>query len=272
MILINAGTNDCRLNVDISNAGDRMRSLIESLINAPDMKDTLIVLSTLIPSEQKETKENRPAVNEQYRNLVTTMRGEGVSIVLADMDPPAPDAGNGWISYPDDFTGEDGVVDDTHPNDEGYAKMAAVWYDAIIDANTEGLIPEPAVASTSIGGGGTCEKSFGDGIYAGGLTQRGSGEDDGIYYHSSEGMGVVFSIYGDEDLIEKIFFARLFSRDKDDILIWDNSGGDVMYNTFQNTGGSTRMFEEISPTSVKDNCNPAGVHFIDINGEGILLI
>lgn len=30
-----------------------------------------------------------PTVNEQYRDLVTTMREEGVSIMLADMNPPS---------------------------------------------------------------------------------------------------------------------------------------------------------------------------------------
>ena len=78
-----------------------------------------------------------------------------------------------------DFTTGNGDVDDTHQNDYGYAKTASIWYDAITDAYADGLIPNPGLTGSSVGSR-TCEKSYRNGIYAGGLTQRGSGEDDGI--------------------------------------------------------------------------------------------
>ncbi|KAL3474615.1 SGNH hydrolase-type esterase domain-containing protein [Aspergillus californicus] len=138
VVLINAGTNDCRLEIDIPNAGQRMRSLISSLLDAPDMANTLIVLSTLLPSGNTVITRNTPAVNAQYRDLVQAMRKEGVSIVLADMNPE----GHSLISYPADFT-QDGVVDDTHPGDSGYAIMARVWYEAIVEAGGQGLLTQP---------------------------------------------------------------------------------------------------------------------------------
>ena len=138
MVLINAGTNDCRLNISISGASDRMRSLIESFLKAKDTQDTTIVLSTLIPSVQKKTEVNRPDVNRQYRSLANSMQKEGVRIVLADMDPETDDDNN-RLSYPEDYT-TDGVADDTHPNEQGYAKMANVWYKAILEASDRGFI------------------------------------------------------------------------------------------------------------------------------------
>ncbi|RDW72271.1 SGNH/GDSL hydrolase family protein [Aspergillus mulundensis] len=139
VVLINAGTNDCRLNNQISTAGDRMRSLIEGLLKAAgNGKEPLIVLSTLLPSGQKEIAKNTPSVNAQYRDLVKRMRKEGVSIILAEMNGKDP-----LIKYPKDYT-TGGKVDDTHPNDEGYRKMASIWYEAIVDAAESGLIREPA--------------------------------------------------------------------------------------------------------------------------------
>ncbi|KAL2799684.1 SGNH hydrolase-type esterase domain-containing protein [Aspergillus keveii] len=148
IVLINAGTNDCRLSIDIPNVGARMRSLIENILSAADMRDTLIVLSTLLPSGNADIARNTPAVNDQYRALVRTMRGQGTSIVLAEMS---------GLVYPEDFT-QGGQVDDTHPGDGGYAKMARIWHDAILDAARQGLIPRRA----SLNGGLSCDRRRGD--------------------------------------------------------------------------------------------------------------
>ncbi|KNG86106.1 hypothetical protein ANOM_004862 [Aspergillus nomiae NRRL 13137] len=85
VVLINAGTNDCRRNISIPGAGEH-----------------------------------------------------GVRIVLADMDPETDDDNN-RLSYPKDYT-TNGVADDTHPNEQGYAKMANVWYKAILEASDRGFI------------------------------------------------------------------------------------------------------------------------------------
>ncbi|KAL2820826.1 SGNH hydrolase-type esterase domain-containing protein [Aspergillus cavernicola] len=154
IVLINAGTNDCRRNIDIPNAGVRMRSLIETLISAEDMDNTLIVLSTLLPSGNRAISSRTPNVNNQYRRLVRTMRREGVSIVLADMDL---DGGSGRITYPEDYIAN-GVTDSTHPSDKGYEKMAAIWDGSIVDASHQGLLVRPAGVEASRGGG-NCENS-----------------------------------------------------------------------------------------------------------------
>jgi hypothetical protein len=197
-----------------------MRSLIESLVTAPDMANTTVVLSTLIPSGQENIEATRQSANTECRTLVETMRAENVSIILADMDPPAPSPDHNWLSYPDDY------ADPKHPNDSGYSKMASIWYEAVMKAAIQGIIPEPA--PVSISPTGTCDKSYGDGIYAGGHIQKGSGEDDGIYYHDSQFMGIYFSVrsgkgeaeeYKDDDELNLVF-ARLYTQKKDDLLIY----------------------------------------------------
>ena len=65
--------------------------------------------------------------------------------------------------------------------------MAAVFYKAINQAIAANKIAKAADFAT---GDPVCDKFAGTGVDAGGLTQRGSGHDDGIYYHDSEEMGV----------------------------------------------------------------------------------
>ncbi|KAF9883318.1 hypothetical protein FE257_003736 [Aspergillus nanangensis] len=152
VVLINAGTNDCRLGDHIPEVGNRMRKLINTLLDAEDA-----------------TEAHRNNGNAQYRDLVTAMRMDGVSIVLADMDP-FPELGPPrWLVYPDDYT-TNGVPDNIHPSDSGYRKMATVWNLAIEQAAREGLIKAPVKSESH---GQICDKDFGDGLYAGGLTQTG---------------------------------------------------------------------------------------------------
>ncbi|KKK12395.1 hypothetical protein ARAM_002323 [Aspergillus rambellii] len=145
VVLIEAGTNDCLLNDDIPKAGERMEELIHALIHATDMQQTAIVLATLLPSGNENIVKNRLSVNDQYRELVKALRKKnGISIVLADMDPPPPNGAHGWISYPTDFTAG-GKTDEIHPNDYGYEKMAVIWNKAITEAAaSQGFIVKTA--------------------------------------------------------------------------------------------------------------------------------
>ncbi|KAL6229273.1 SGNH hydrolase-type esterase domain-containing protein [Aspergillus navahoensis] len=235
-------------------AGDRMRNLIMSLVNSEDMANTLIVLSTLLPSLDANTAKYVPTVNEQYRNLVKTLSGEGVNIVLADLNPLEGHPNHGWMSLPGDFH-----KDGTHPNDEGYRKLAMLWYDAIEKANWNGLIPWPAPVDDLDNKG------------------AGSGEDDGIYHHDSESAVKIMSFWnrdkGAGDISHRIFFARLYVDSVDDIVIWDKLEGKVLYQVWVNSAGgdfsNEAGFSLAGHMDVHDSCNPAGVHWVDINGDGL---
>lgn len=241
-----------------------MSNLIQGLLDASGWDRTTIVLSTLTPSLDTTCEANRPSINEQYRSLVSAMQAEGKTVVIADMDPPSPDAGNGWMHYPDDYADTS-----VHPNDQGYTKMAYVWWTAINAASDKGFLQQPY--DLVLGVDNTCDKVAGGAVGAGGLTQRGSGEDDGIYYHSSAEKGIVLTISSAYDR-NQWFFARLFSRDRDDLVGWfDDSSGKVLYGTWRNTGDTANLFVKIADMDVGDNCIPRGVHFIDLNGTRILI-
>lgn len=110
-----------------------------------------------------------------------------------------------------------------HPNDEGHKRMAYVFYAAIRRALRDTTRPvKAAVPKTSEAKTG-CDKEFGNGEFSGGLTQHGWGEHDGTYTHNSERKDIVFTIESKWDR-DQWFFARLFSRDYDDLLGWYEVG------------------------------------------------
>lgn len=141
--------------------------------------------------------------------------------------------------------------------------MASVFYDAIMKAVSDDKIKNPAaMAKTGTTG---CDKTFGNDVYAGGLTQRGSGWDDGTYKHASEYGGLLFSVRSDWDR-DQWRFARLFTRNRDDLLGWfERSAGVHAYGVWKNNGNG--KFDKIADLDPDLFCNPRGVRFIDMNGE-----
>ncbi|KAJ5214936.1 hypothetical protein N7468_010615 [Penicillium chermesinum] len=261
VVLINAGTNDCLQSLDIPNAGARMKTLIDMLLDSGF--DTTVVLSTLIPCADSVGESHRGSVNSQYRDLVTQMQGEKKKVVLADMDPPQPSPANGWLDLSTDY------ADPIHPNDVGYSKMADVWYQAIHSAITAGYITNPGQSLTISSGSSSCEKKYGDGVYAGGLTQTGSGQDDGIYLHDSQSQGIVLTVESDYDR-GQYFFVRLYSRERDDFVGWyEREDGSQWYGVWRNTGDSSNRYVKVADMSVVIPCIPKGVNFVDINGDGL---
>lgn len=129
LVLINLGTNDASQDFQVSTAGERMKDLLEFIYE--ESPRATIILSTLLPNGVQKTVENVALINDMYRSLVTQLRSERKRIVLAEMqsaDGP---------KLPDDF------ADETHPNDEGYKKMAIIWHRAIVEADKAGFIQRP---------------------------------------------------------------------------------------------------------------------------------
>ncbi|KAJ5721280.1 uncharacterized protein N7483_009214 [Penicillium malachiteum] len=121
LILINAGTDDALQDHKISTTGDRMNSLLDLLFK--EIPGTTIILSTLLPN--KDVPDLVQDISEQYRELAAKRRDNGDRVVLAEM------------SY---FITTNELADATHPDDEGYKKMASVWWAAIKEALKEDMI------------------------------------------------------------------------------------------------------------------------------------
>ncbi|CAM1501215.1 Fc.00g103770.m01.CDS01 [Cosmosporella sp. VM-42] len=117
-------------------------------------------------------------------------------------------------------------------------------------------------------GGKNCEKSYGDGVCVG-VTQKGSGESDGIDKHTSEKKGIIPSFESDFDW-GQWFFARLYDRKRDDLLGWFNASDDsVIYGVWKNTGKSDDIFVKIQDLRMDDGCRIAGVNWNDVLGDGL---
>jgi lysophospholipase L1-like esterase len=111
IVLLMIGTNDIAQNDDLANAPKRLGALLDKLaMNAPD---ALIVLATLIPLNSSKAVET---YNAALPELVNKRAAAGMHIQLIDQ----------FKGFPTSELG-DGV----HPNQQGYKRMAGVWYAAI---------------------------------------------------------------------------------------------------------------------------------------------
>lgn len=126
--LINAGTNDCVRSIDIDNAGARMETMINELYEFGS--EATVVLSTLLVNGDSNAEANVLIVNEQLKQLVSDHQAAGHPIVLVDF-------------HGDDGLTLDDIQDGTHPTDEGYAKMAPFWFNALLDAESRGFLQAP---------------------------------------------------------------------------------------------------------------------------------
>lgn len=109
-----------------------MDSLLTELYDA--VPGTTIILSTLIPNGKKPVPIS--SISQQYRDLAAKRRAQNDSLVLAEMST---------------FIKSTQLVDGIHPTADGYEEMAAVWWAAIQEADTEGFLRAPASTATSNG-------------------------------------------------------------------------------------------------------------------------
>ncbi|KAH7325665.1 hypothetical protein B0I35DRAFT_347595, partial [Stachybotrys elegans] len=261
VVIIQAGTNNARGSVGVTTAGAAMKEMMWDIWNAPGMSDTCIFVVTLLWTDHHPGETNRLAMNDQYRTAVSELRGAPYNkcAYLADADPPRNSPGYDWIS-------RQHILDGIHPNDEGFRKMSWVIYSRIKKALEEGRIVAPT-GPVDKGAGRGCDKTYGNGIAAGGYTQRGSGLDDGKYRHASQGMGVVLTVDSDWDR-NQWRFARLYSRNRDDFVGWfEPSPGVHAFGIWKNFGNG--VFRKIADLHPDLYCIPRGLHFIDMNGDGL---
>ncbi|KAH9885170.1 carbohydrate esterase family 3 protein [Xylariomycetidae sp. FL2044] len=134
LVLINAGTNDCSKNLDIAKAGERMENLMNTVWDGSSK--ATIILSTLLVNANEKTQERVKDVNGQYQKLANRLQDDHKRVVLVDMQGP-------------DGPTKDELVDGTHPNDQGYIKMANVWMAGIKTASGKDFLQEPEAVKKS---------------------------------------------------------------------------------------------------------------------------
>lgn len=131
MVLINAGTNDIVRSINVTQAQDRLESIIDDLWSNVS-NETVIVVSTLLPIDNTVAEKNRAIVNPSYRRLVRQLQLKDKPVYLADMDPAI---GTGITL--------DDLVDGTHPGEHGAEVMADIFWAAIKKAASDGKIKDP---------------------------------------------------------------------------------------------------------------------------------
>jgi lysophospholipase L1-like esterase len=127
VILVNAGTNDCAQNRNVSSTGMRTESMLDDLFQMSPR--TTIILSSLIVNKNPAIEAHVLNVNQQFSAVAQKMRANGKALVFADM-------------HGDDGPQLSDLSDGTHPTDVGYAKMANIWYSALVAASDEGFLQQ----------------------------------------------------------------------------------------------------------------------------------
>ncbi|KAK7002217.1 SGNH hydrolase-type esterase domain-containing protein [Favolaschia claudopus] len=123
IVAIVAGTNDMKRDVDVADAPNRLKNLIQDVLDASS--ETVVVVSTLHPNADPPSEERILAFNAALPDLVQSFVDAGYPVVLVDS--------HAVIAIGD-------LVDGTHPNDAGYARMGKVFYDGIQEAYKKGWI------------------------------------------------------------------------------------------------------------------------------------
>ncbi|KAL5435439.1 hypothetical protein PMIN07_006470 [Paraphaeosphaeria minitans] len=275
LVLINAGTNDA-MRADqnggasfAQGAQGRMKLIIDDIFK--QVNDVTVVLSTLLPNGDAAANKHVGTINAGYRNLVSSYQSAGKKVQLADMN-------TGFIAASE-------LPDGTHPNDTGYKKMAAVWDQAFVTANSRGWIKDPINTGKpdDVYDCDTSPASFSEAT----LTQQGSGADDGTYAHASQGMGIVTSDSLHENSnaatkgqwVKNYHFAHLINdggdrgQETDELIRITDSIQPVADNgiplfSFKNNNGGT-FASSWTTFDPKMHCNNRGAHWGDVNNDGL---
>ncbi|KAF4995624.1 hypothetical protein FGRMN_5016 [Fusarium graminum] len=245
VVVMNLGTNDANQN-KVDGAGGRLEGLLNDLWGAEGMSRTYVVVSSVIRRTDAKAESNRKQINEQYKKLISRLKATGKPIAYVDIDIPVSELNS------------DGI----HPTDAGHKRMAIKFWYAIEWGHQSGLIYEASPMSKSTGN--TCDKQPGQAQY-GGVTQKGSGDSDGIYYHNSQEMGTIWSYTSEFDR-DQWFFTRLYGTQYDDIVGWWYADNVLTFATWKNNGGG--KFSKVSDLQTNLFCNPRGIWWVDINADG----
>ncbi|KAM0612186.1 hypothetical protein ACHAP0_006124 [Verticillium nonalfalfae] len=264
LYLINAGTNDASQDM-VAGAGERMKAMIDTIFSITP--DATVILSTLL--HHRDFQSRVVQINDQYRRLVKSYQGGDLEkpiakVFLAEMQ-------DDFLKFPQDFH------DPLHPNRGGFRKMAAVWVWAIDQVNGLNWLNAPKAAGFTDDEGKTmCKKEPGSELnhphgsevkllFAGDSTIR----DDGVYKQSSQERGVVWKNKVSNET--EMYWAHLIDsgllREQvlDELVLINHDTDKIDIHINRGDG----KFDAGVRTSVGHHCVNRGIHFGDVNGDGL---
>lgn len=128
IILLMAGTNDVIAKTNLTAAPDRLRSLIQQLVDA--CPDAAVLVSPIIPSADDDRQRQVDSYNTALTSVVDGFATRGLHVLEVSMPTTRAD-----------------LVDGIHPTDQGYLDMGDAWFEGINRAGEKGWIGEPVVTS-----------------------------------------------------------------------------------------------------------------------------
>lgn len=137
LFLINVGSNDCLQHWDPPNYHLRLEYFINYLLGQSPR--STVVMSTLLTNTVPEVEPCILDINRQIRELHSALREQGRPVVLAEMHDQFVPEGD-MLERPH---AAHISADGTHPHDEGYALMAAIFFQALREADQTGFFQPP---------------------------------------------------------------------------------------------------------------------------------
>jgi lysophospholipase L1-like esterase len=122
VVLLHIGTNDVT-------GGDQNVNEVNGILNVIDSYETgnnkqVTVILALIINRRIDSPAAKRAATTQFNvdvnNMATSRIANGDDIIVVDMESAL------------DYNISVDMADEVHPNDNGYGKMAAVWYNALV--------------------------------------------------------------------------------------------------------------------------------------------
>ncbi|MEV6983972.1 FG-GAP-like repeat-containing protein [Sphaerisporangium sp. NPDC051017] len=259
VITLHAGTNDMNQDYYLSSAPTRLKKLINQALT--DSPRATVLVAKLIPTGKAGLQPRIDAYNAALPGMVRDLQSEGKHVLLVDMSRVLV---------------SDGLENDAHPTDAGYAKMAAAWYSAISAADAKGWIQTP-LPENAADGCNPADSPVDDGPTD---SNVGSGDGTGSPIGSSgtalgEGwraLGVIAPGYGTR--IGRTIIAELNGDQRADYL---QVAADGSFRASVNTVGTPGQPDWVNVGTyapAKDDLskpidvNGDEVRFADLNGDG----
>jgi lysophospholipase L1-like esterase len=121
VVLLHIGTNDITWNDQDANEVNGILDVIGNYEDANN-KHVTVILALIINRKIDSTKRLQTTqFNRDVNDMALNRIANGDDIIIVDMES-ALDYNNGAD-----------MADEVHPNDDGYGKMATVWYNALVD-------------------------------------------------------------------------------------------------------------------------------------------
>jgi lysophospholipase L1-like esterase len=124
IVLLHVGTNDMVQNFFVATAPERLGGLIDQILAI--VPYTTLLVAQIIPTWDVTFQDRYDLYNSQIPEVVQLRADKGAHIMTVDMST--------LLDTQTDY------ADPVHPNDQGYAKMANAWYQALEVANGNGWL------------------------------------------------------------------------------------------------------------------------------------